>query len=199
VAQVIFAGPPQTRVPEEGIFERSFGVAHPREACVAEATAHRYAVRCPGDHGEEGYIVPANHFLCDFSYDEDNKITQSPMTKFGNEQTRSTPRWYTLWWLAKRQRGSIDVDMVRDWLSSHFFIARDGQRVDYIWDSRHGWIPAHLGGCTVFNHGDNYPDRYFGSTTDSKIAVLNDNVVYWSFGRPCEYNGLPRVSQIPAK
>lgn len=248
VSTVIFSGPRRTWVPEEGIFERSFGVpwpiivfmqaaytdtraeavemltlgtpeyrdkternsllrarqnswliADPQEVCVVEATAHRYAVRFPGDHGEDGYVVVANHFVSDFSYNENNELTDFPMTAFGNENTelKSTPRYYTLWWLAKQNHGSIDTEMVKNFMESHFYMTKDGHRVDYVWDNEHGWIPATLGHNTVCSHGGVYPESYTGSTCDSKVANLTDRIVEFKVGRPCEWEGMPQVFRIP--
>jgi hypothetical protein len=249
VAAVILAGPGRTWVPEENIFERSFGVPWPigqfmqaayansrqeavdmivlgtpeyrlktgrstllrarqnnwliadkEHACVVEATAHKYAVRYPGDNGEDGYIVTANHFVANFSYNENNQRTDFPMTKFGDEnnQVASTPRYYTLWWLNKLNRGSIDVDKVKEFHRSHFYITKQGNRVDNVWDPKNGWVPAHLGsGSTVCCHADGYPEKYTGNTVDSKVAVLNDRIIHWALGRPCEWVGLWRVYQVP--
>ena len=247
VGAVILAGPSRTLVPEEGIFERSFGVPWPivqfmisayannlqeaidivtlgtpeyrlktgrstllrarqnnwvlsdtEQACVVEATAHKYAVRYPGDNGEDGYIVSTNHFLANFSYDENNQHTSFPMTKFGDEiaQSGSALRYYTLWWLNKLNKGSIDVDMVKEFNLAHFYITKQGDRVDMVWNEENGWLPAYLGSRTVCTH-QGYPEKYTGNTVDTKVADLNARTIDWALGRPCEWVGPWKVYNVP--
>ena len=247
VAAVILAGPSRTLVPEEGIFERSFGVPWPivefmiaayadnlqeaidmvalgtpeyrlktgrstllrarqnnwvlsdkEQACVVEATANKYAIRYPGDNGEDGYIVATNHFLCNFSYDENNQRTTFPMAKFGDEiaQAGSALRYYTMWWLNKLNKGSIDIDMVKEFNKAHFYITKQGDRVDMVWDKENGWLPAYLGSRTVCTHAG-YPEKYLGNTVDTKVADLNARRIDWALGRPCEWVGPWKVYNVP--
>ncbi len=182
--------------------QNSWLIADRHDACVVEATAYRYAIRRPGDRGEKDYICSANHFVCDYSFDENGVRTSSPMTLYGNEDTHelSTPRWYTLYWLAKQHHGDIDAGKVCEWLGSHFYITKTGDRVDQVWNAEYkAYVPARSAGKTVCCHSVGYPEAYKGGTAESKVAILDENLVYWSFGRPCEYEGLPRAFSLPPK
>jgi hypothetical protein len=69
---------------------------------VVEASANRYAVRKAGEFtGDKwtnpDYIIFANHFLCNYSYDENNQRTDVPMTIF-NVSEGSEERFWTLMW-----------------------------------------------------------------------------------------------------
>ncbi len=178
--------------------QNSWVLADNKQAAVVEATAHRYAVRYPGDNGEDGYIVAANHFVSNFSCDEENRHTSFPMTKFGDEvaQGGSALRYYTFYWLTKLNKGSIDVDMIKEFAESHFYITKEGVRVDYVWNAEHGWLPSYLGSRTVCTH-QGYPEAYKGNTVNTTIADLTNLNVHWSLGRPCEWIGPWKFYTIP--
>ena len=58
------------------------------------------------------------------------------------------------------------------------------------------WIPANLASNTICSHDGGYPESYIGSTTDTKIATVDFNQVRYSVGRPCEYEGMPRIFDL---
>lgn len=170
------------------------------EALVVEVTANRYAVRRPGDYGEEGdFVVATNHFIANHSYDANNVKTDFPMTFFGDEDYAplSATRYYTALWEAKMNYGKLNADKIREIWTSHYYITKKGERVDQITDGKK-WMPAHLASNTICSHGESgYPEAYDGATTDTKIATVDFNQVSYSVGRPCEYEGMARTFVLP--
>ncbi len=165
------------------------------EALVVEVSANRYAVRRPGDYGEDpGYIVATNHFVANHSYDANNEKTDFPMTFFGDDDyaPMSATRYYTGFWQAKMNFGKLDADKIRKIWTSHTYITKKGELVEKITDGKE-WLPAHLASRTICSHDGGYPETYIGSTTDTKIVTIDFNQIRYSAGRPCEYEGMPRT------
>ncbi len=168
-----------------------------KDSCgVLETTAHWYAVRYPGDMDEIGnYIVSTNHFCVDAgSYDEDNVWHDGlGMTRFGDAASYSSSgfRFSTLMQLIKYNFGEIDDALAQEFMTSHFYINTDGERVDNIWDEIYGWIPTQYGpgSPVICRHSGGYPEKNTGSTQDSKVSNLTENIVYWTMGRPCDWKG----------
>ena len=170
------------------------------EALVVEVTANRYAVRRPGDYGEEeGFVVATNHFVADHSYDANNERTDFPMTFFGDDEYAplSATRYYTGFWQAKMNYGTLDAGKIREIWSSHSYITKKGELVEKISDGKQ-WIPANLASNTICSHDGGYPEKYIGATTDNKIVTVDFNQIRYSVGRPCEYEGMPRIFVLPA-
>ena len=171
------------------------------EAVVVEVTANRYAVRRPGDNGEDpGYIVATNHFVANHSYDANNEKTDFPMTFFGDEDYAplSATRYYTAFWQAKMNFGKLDAEKIRKIWTSHSYITKKGELVEKITNGKE-WLPAHLASRTICSHDGGYPETYIGSTTDTKIATVDFNQVRYSVGRPCEYEGMARTFDLHPK
>jgi hypothetical protein len=104
---------------------------------IGEYTANRYALRKPGDLGEAGsnFICQSNHNHLNFSYDENNQMSQVPMTKFSPEVTGdgSYHRFWSPMWAIKQKYGKIDREMVlRDLTALHDIYDKDGTKRDYI-------------------------------------------------------------------
>jgi len=168
------------------------------EAAVVEVTANRYAIRRPGDNGEDpGYVVATNHFVANYSYDINNEKTDFPMTFFGDDEyaPMSATRYYTGFWQAKMNFGALDADKIRKIWTSHSYITKKGELVEKITNGKE-WIPANLASNTICSHDGGYPESYIGSTTDTKIATVDFNQVRYSVGRPCEYEGMPRIFDL---
>ncbi|MFH0848811.1 MAG: hypothetical protein V1857_04855 [archaeon] len=179
----------------------NFLISDPNETCAIEATAHRYALRRPTEFGETGkYLVVTNHNFCHNSFDEGNNRTDVPMTRFGGEEPPysflgTCERYWTSMWNLRRNYGDIDVPKMKELLSCHYLVTKDGTRVDHVWsDELRMWIPAHLSqeaGVTPCNHLGGFPEKYVGNTSASKVAELADHriIVHWTQGRPCEWHG----------
>lgn len=180
----------------------NYVIADPENAVVVEVTANRYATRRPGDYGEEaGFIVCTNHYVCDYSYDDQNRKTDYPMTTFGGSDfdPTSTSRYNELTWLAKTNYGKMNSEMIKDFLELHYFFTEDGQRVDMVWnEDAQDYVPAYEDAYTVCRHGG-YPEQYSGQTVDSKVATLQDKMMEFSVGRPCEWEGMWQSFIVPEK
>ncbi len=185
----------------------NFLVADRETLAVVEATADRYAVRHAGDAlpftGPEGqdadYIVATNHFVCDFSFDDQNRRTGIPMTIFqdGCRRDRSSgeiaglnasgERFWTLVWDIKHNYGRIDRYRAQKILSGVYMYDKDtGKKIDVALGPDNAW---HVYG-TVRPCTQGYLSEWDG-TCDAKIAALSDNgpAVYWTLGNPIDWQG----------
>lgn len=185
----------------------NFLVADEFTLVVVEATADRYAVRRAGDllpfTGSEwtdhNYIVATNHFICDFSYDGRNNLTDVPMTIFGDgyeydessgERTGldgSGERFWTLMWDIKHNYGGIDNYRAQQIMSGVYGYEKEtGEKMEVAEDREGNWHiygaekPCTLGLISLV-----------GGTCDSKIAVLRrgNPVVFWTLGNPSDWQG----------
>jgi len=161
-----------------------------RTGCtIVETTADRYAMRRPGDLGEIGdYLVMTNHNYCNYSFDENNRRTDVPMTRFGNEKTYpgSAKRFWTLMGDIRHHYGRIDSVLAMQLLSGHHQRDRDGRLIE----SRKGEIPLQYQGDVSCPHLGGYPGGWKGGAADAKVAVHGEDLrVYWTLGRPCEWQG----------
>ena len=170
-------------------------ISDPKDAAVIEIIPGRYAVRKPGDLGEEGFIVNTNHAMADYSFDENNQRTDVPMSAFGPYKksgayagmTATGGRYWTLWWQIKRNYGNIDANMVMNWYQQHYFIDEQGFRHDYAYQEKTG---------EYIRVSDN-PLRYSlcrhvgqsATNTDAKVSVAQDLAFYFTNGRPGEWVG----------
>lgn len=161
-----------------------------RSGCaVVETTANRYAIRRPGDLGEIGtYLVLTNHNYCDYSFDENNRRTDVPMTRFGNEKTSpgSATRFWTLMGDIRHHYGRMDRRLAMQLLSGHHQRDRQGHLIE----SRKGELPLQFQGAVTCPHWGGYPEARRGGTADAKVAVCGKDLrVYWTLGRPCQWQG----------
>ena len=174
-------------------------MADRNEALVVEVTANRYAIRRPGDYGEDtGFIVATNHFVANHSYDAENVKTDFPMTRFGDDEYAplSATRYYTGFWQAKMNYGKLDSESIKKIWASHSYITKKGELVEKISDGKE-WRPANLMSNTICSHAGGFPEKYIGSTIDSKVAIVDWNQVQFALGRPCEYSGMWRIFNLP--
>ncbi len=180
----------------------NYVIADPENAVVVEVTANRYATRKPGDYGEEpGFIVCTNHYKCDYSYNDKNVRTDYPMTTFGGDDfnPQSTSRYYELTWLARTNYGKMDAEMIKSFQSMHHYYTASGEMVETVWnDELKEFVPAYVDAYTVCRHGG-YPESHSGQTVDSKVAVLQDRLMQFSLGRPCEWEGMWQSFVVPKK
>lgn len=166
-----------------------------KDAKVVETNPGRYAVRSIGDLGETDFLICTNHCAATWSYDENHVRSTIPMTEYGPETgsysglSASGTRYWTQWWNAKYNYGKIDRNMVIDWYRGHYYINKDGIRVDYIWDTTNGWVPAHLKSTSVCRHQSGFPDTMKGTTVDAKVGVAQDLAFYFTKGRGHDWVG----------
>jgi len=160
-----------------------------RESCaVVETSCDRYAIRRPGDMGEiGGYIVMTNHNYCDYSFDENNQRTDVPMTQFGGESaySGSAKRFWTLMWDIRHNYGQIDRDTAMEFMRGHHQHDREGNRIE----SKDGEAPLQSQGDVTCPHCG-HPETWERGTADAKMAVYGEDLtIYWTLGRPCEWQG----------
>lgn len=169
-----------------------FLVSDEKTMAVVEVTADRYAVRHPGDLTGPGwtspdYIVATNMFICDFSYDKNNRRTNVPLSIF-NVLPLSDIRFWTLMWDMKHRFGRIDRYMAQHIMSGLYKNDKDtGERIDCA--EKDGKI-ALYGELFASTEGA-FPVTLGFGTNDGKIAVLDGNrtSVYWTLGNPSHWQG----------
>ncbi len=165
------------------------------DAKVVETVPGRYAVRSIGDFGEENFLVCTNHCTATWSYDDNHVRSTIPMVDYGPETgsysglSVSGTRYWTQFWNVKYNYGKIDVNMVIDWYRGHYYISKDGVRVDNIWDNTYGWVPANLKSASVCRHQSGVPDTMKGTTTDAKVGVAQNLAFYFTKGRGHDWEG----------
>ncbi len=162
------------------------------DACVVEYTAHRYAIRRPGDLGEKdkSYMAFSNNFFCDHSYDENNvRTSQSIMEYAGSSPAKlvaSAERAYTLMWLVKNNYGKIDKDMLMyEFAPTHSRYKEDGTVIEPQLNKDGLFEPI----ASVCSHsiGKRLP-----SGSMRTVVELHDNLDVWSVPAwPCLFVGQP--------
>lgn len=186
----------------------NFLVADKNTLAAVEATANRYAVRYAGDAlpftgpgwNDTNYIVVTNHYICDFSYDENNNRTNVPMTIFSDglmpdPQTGerkglngSGLRFQTLMWDIKHHYGRIDRYRTQQIMSGFYgYDNHTGEKIEVVKDRKKdvwrifGYVrPSTLGAMSTR-----------GGTCDAKVAVLKgkNTTVHWTMGSPYDWQG----------
>lgn len=166
------------------------------DARVVEIVPGRYAIRKPGDFGEDSFLICTNHCVATWSYDDKNQKTSVSMVDYGPETgdysglSASGTRYWTMFWNVKYNFSKIDRNMVMDWYKGHFYIDKNGERHDYVWDKTLAmWVPAHLKSLSPCRHQSGYPDTMKGTTVDAKVGVAQDLAFYFTKGRPCDWVG----------
>ena len=163
-------------------------------ARYVEAVPGRFAVRKPGDFGEGNFLVGTNHNLATWSYDHNNRLTDVPMTEYGDESgpytglSVSGTRYWTMFWNAKYNEGKIDREMVMSWYQNTYYITKEGVRVDYVWQDEYGWVSSHLLRLSPFRHSG-LESPWTGNTTDAKVGVAQDLAFYFTQGRGGDWVG----------
>ena len=169
-------------------------VADSKTMAVVEVTCDRYAIRYAGEFTgpnwtDKNYIVVANHFLCDYSYDENNKRTNVPMTIF-NVTPGSEERFWTLMWDIKDRLGSIDRYTVQHILSTTYIRDKEtGKRIYAAQDHNGDYVPFAYVKWGV--QGTMTQGGLAGGTNASKMAVLDveNTMTAWTLGNPSDWEG----------
>jgi len=167
----------------------NFLISDREECAVVETSCDRYGIRRPGDLGEVGnYLVMTNNNYCDYSFDENNERTDLPMMQFGNESTNggSAVRFRTLMWDIRHNYGEIDRDMAMMFMKGHYQHDGEGNRIEAV-DGEPG---LQFEGDVTCPHAGGFPDKWEHGSADSKVVVHGEDLrVYWTLGRPCEWEG----------
>jgi len=144
---------------------------------IGEYNARRYALRKPGDYGETGdYIVCSNHNKIDYSYDENNNLTDVPMTKYAPENTSSYYRYWSPKWAIRNNYGFINIEMVlRELTTLHKRHDSDGNEYDY----QHGQ--------TFCAHDYNEETGNPSGTGGVSVVVPENLEIYYLSGWPCRF------------
>lgn len=161
---------------------------------VIEVSPDRYAVRYAGEYtGEDwtdpDYIVCANHFICPFSYDEHDNLTDVPMSIY-NSNSNSVARFWNLMWEMKDHKGEIDVNML-EYIFSQTYL-RDQETGEYIYTMENAngeSLPTgQVFGCV---QGLLLDSGLSNGTNAAKIAVLNgsESTCYFCLGNPMDWKG----------
>lgn len=153
-------------------------------ACTVEENPYRYAVRFPGYLGEtdNAYIVQTNHNSCRFSYDENDELTDIPMTRFGDGSSTTSAskldgsgtRFWTLMWLAKNNFGRIDeYEVMNEFWTRDF----------YFWEN--GFKDLNAASVTTVA---NKAGRTSGQV-NTQLSIPSEHKLFWTVGTPPDWRG----------
>jgi hypothetical protein len=169
-------------------------VADSKTLAVVEASANRHAVRFAGKSTgpkwtDKNFIVCANHFLCDFSYDEHNQRTNVPMTIFNVNQS-SEARFWTLMWEIKERYGRVDKYVAQHILGTTYGRNKEtGEIIECAQTENSEWdLFAHANWSV---QGAMTQGGLAGGTNTAKVAVLDGSksMVSWTLGNPSDWEG----------
>ncbi len=168
--------------------------ADANEAYCVEQNARNYAIREPGDLGEQdgNFMVNANHFKYDQGSFDQNNVFQAdvPMTAFTPEQDqKKDSSYFRFWsgmWMLSNNYGRIDREMVmRDLACAHYAYDREGQRYDPDAATGTPTVPgtfcAHMKPFTPEN------PMGIGGNTETTLFNLSTREVWWVPVWPCHY------------
>jgi hypothetical protein len=169
-------------------------VADSSTMAVVEVTCDRYAIRYPGEFTgpnwkDQNFIVSANHFLCDYSYDKNNERTDVPMNIF-NVTPGSEERFWTLMWDIKDRFGSIDRYVVQHILSTTYVRDKEtGEKIYATADDSGKYVPFAYAKWGV--QGTMDQGGLAAGTNSSKIAILDgeNTMTAWTLGNPSDWEG----------
>ncbi|MEM3676451.1 MAG: hypothetical protein QXV22_05280 [Thermoplasmataceae archaeon] len=175
---------------------KNYLLAEPGKATVVEATPRHYAIRMPGDLGENGFIVGTNHQYSRESYDEENELTDFPHTDLKDIENEPTPgpgaisRFWTLYYEIKYNHGINNPRMVWRFMSAHHWYTRKGERIDFVlMGGKHITTQYASDHSTVCGHSGGYPEKYNNELPASKVFISEDRKIRWTLGRPCTWEG----------
>jgi hypothetical protein len=178
-------------------------------ASVIERTARSYAVRYPGDHGEDGFIVCANNPYAEQTYDIINNLTDIPMQERmqlyddGEHPKPGTfTRYWSLYWSAVYSRNRADTGMIKGhhFLAGHHWYDREGNKTEFVRteDVRGAdpnvvgeWFPVshYTTSSTVCSHAGGWPDQYRHQVPTSTVFTPADMKVEFTQYNPCHWVG----------
>lgn len=174
--------------------------ADENDAYCIEQNARHYAIRKPGDWGEEGgdYIVTANHFKSDKgSFDENNEFhADLPMARYEPENKDSTSasydRFWSGMWMLRNNYGQIDREMVmNEFAASHYAYDESGTRID----AEESGAPAKELQKELFSgsfcvHMEPFDETHplgIGGNAETSVMNISTREVWWVPVWPCHY------------
>ena len=166
------------------------------DSCLAvvEASADRYAVRKPGEFTgpewtDRNFIVCANHFLCDHSYDQNGRRTAVPMTIF-NVSKDSEDRFWTLMWDVRDRYGKIDKYTAQHILGTTYIRDKETGRFIDVAQNDNGEWQSHAHAKWGIQGGMKERGLACG-TNAAKVAVLDGgrSMASWILGNPSDWAG----------
>ncbi|HHV19576.1 MAG TPA: hypothetical protein GXZ27_12175 [Thermoanaerobacterales bacterium] len=171
-------------------------VADENTLAVVEVSSDRYAVRYAGEFtGEDwtstDYIACANHFLCDYSYDENNERTDVPMTIF-NVMEGSEERFWTLMWELRdyTESGNMDEYTVQHIVKSTYVRDKEtGEKIYCTQDESGKYVPYGFAKWSV--QGSLVDEGRVNGTNAAKISILDGDKsrALWTLGNPMDWEG----------
>ncbi len=171
-------------------------VADENTLAVVEVSSDRYAVRYAGEFTGENwystdYIACANHFLCNYSYDEDNIRTDVPMTIF-NCMEGSEDRFWTLMWelCDYTESGNMDEYTVQHIVEGTYIRDKEtGEKIYCTQDEKGNYVPFGFAKWCV--QGSLVDEGRVNGTNAAKIAILNGDKsrAFWTLGNPMDWAG----------
>ena len=163
----------------------------------------RYAVRKPGDLGEEkaAFVASCNNVEAHNSYDDQNRLDPShPMAMHGDATSHpryaglnvSGTRFWTFTWLIRNHFGKITPEMVEQWRHTHYFYDAAGKRHDTVEvDGKHVAPAFAPGSGTLCRHTIAAPgdDNFKGINIYVSLSLPERLECRRTKGRPCEWEG----------
>lgn len=163
-----------------------FTLGDPEQVAQVEVTAHRHAVRYPGDMNEVGnYLVQSNMFGSQHYFDENNALVDKSIRGTQEPRLEKKLKHYSIDWYIRHHFGEMDIDKTREMMSMTWRYDIDtGRRLDFAEDG----TPMHLKGLTTCAFG---PDGQAATshTTQSILRKNGKSEVWWTQGAPCEWLG----------
>ena len=170
----------------------AWDVADENSACSVEVSAHYYAVRYPGEHGEKDFIVQSNHCYANYSIDENNNKTTIPIGERNGSIDDGKPgtstRYWSGHWLGIYAHGRINEDWLQhEFLGSHVWYNKEGERTDFRWDDeKQMYLPVKFDerSSTICSHRGGYPESYFNEVPCPAVMVPADRKIYYISYKP---------------
>jgi len=163
-----------------------FTLGDPEQIAQVEVTAHRHAVRYPGDMNEVGnYLVQSNMFGSEHYFDENNRLVNKSIRGTEKPDLKKKRKHYSIDWYIRHHLGEMDIDKTREMMSMTWCYDMDtGRRLDFTDDG----TPVHLKGLTPCAFGED-GQAATSHATQSILRKDGRSEVWWTQGAPCEWLG----------
>ena len=163
-----------------------FTLGDPEQVAQVEVTAHRHAVRYPGDMNEVGnYLVQSNMFGSQHYFDENNTLIDRSIGGTKEPDLKKKLKHYSIDWYIRYHFKEMDIDKTREMMSMTWCYDMDtGRRLDFDEDG----TPMHLTGLTTCAFGAD-GQAVTSHTTQSILRKNGMSEVWWTQGAPCDWLG----------